>query len=44
VDELAGYWDIWEDDESRVVCARLDWPRGQADDRDGGAEAEHGLG
>jgi hypothetical protein len=19
--------DIWEDDESRVVCARLDWPQ-----------------
>lgn len=26
VAEAADYWDIREDDESRVVCARLDWP------------------
>ena len=28
VDEVAGYWDIREDDMGRVVCARLDWPQG----------------
>jgi DNA-binding XRE family transcriptional regulator/anti-sigma regulatory factor (Ser/Thr protein kinase) len=27
VDELASYWDIREEDASRVICARLDWPR-----------------
>lgn len=27
VDELASYWDIREDDNaSRIICARLDWP------------------
>jgi serine/threonine-protein kinase RsbW len=27
VDEVAGWWDIREDDASRVVCVRLDWPQ-----------------
>ncbi|HEY5357768.1 MAG TPA: hypothetical protein VIJ82_08760 [Streptosporangiaceae bacterium] len=27
VEEVADYWDIRENDESRVVCARLDWPQ-----------------
>jgi len=27
VGEVADYWDIRESDESRVVCARLDWPQ-----------------
>jgi anti-sigma regulatory factor (Ser/Thr protein kinase) len=26
VDEVAGWWDIREEDASRVVCVRLDWP------------------
>jgi serine/threonine-protein kinase RsbW len=26
VDEMAGWWDIREDEASRVVCVRLDWP------------------
>jgi hypothetical protein len=27
VDEVAGWWDIREEDASRVVCVRLDWPQ-----------------
>jgi serine/threonine-protein kinase RsbW len=27
VDEVAGWWDIREDSEGRVICARLDWPQ-----------------
>jgi serine/threonine-protein kinase RsbW len=27
VEEVADYWDIRETDESRVICARLDWPQ-----------------
>ena len=27
VDEMVGWWDIREEDASRVVCARLDWPQ-----------------
>jgi anti-sigma regulatory factor (Ser/Thr protein kinase)/lambda repressor-like predicted transcriptional regulator len=27
VEEVADYWDIRETGESRVICARLDWPQ-----------------
>ncbi|MDQ2874140.1 MAG: ATP-binding protein [Actinomycetota bacterium] len=28
VDAVADYWDIREDDTSRTVCVRIDWPSG----------------